>query len=74
MTNANKPIHPILNGGVDSDFTGLTKREYFSGLILSTLISNVNINSIRKIDDELDRVAQISIAAADLLIKNLKDE
>jgi hypothetical protein len=81
MENGKKPINARTafdnNGTITSDFNeyfGLTKREYFAGLAMQSMLSNpstgTSINGQRYIDPVL--VAKGSIQFADELLKQLE--
>lgn len=66
MTNGNEPINsiPDLNNH-PSDWYGLTKREYFAGLIIQGLLANPNNDGNPKY------TAIHAVEVADELIKEL---
>lgn len=81
MKNSEQPINARTafdqNGYITSfeeEFLGLTKREYFAGLALQSLISNSSI--VKKIDtnngEDLPLLSITSIAIADELLKQLE--
>jgi hypothetical protein len=82
MKNANEPISPCLIEGEQGygvkptipnrNVHGLTKREYFAGLCLSTLVGSINLNGIRKLDDQLEYAVHIAIRSTDELLKQLE--
>ena len=79
MKNSNMPVSPIFgsNGrvqpftddqGFSSMATGLTKREYFAGLVLSGVISK-----FATITDREEVIAKIAVNMADALLKELSN-
>jgi len=73
MKNGNKPTNPCTIreipkgsplGGVDIDYHGLTKREYFAGLAMQGMLSQ-GWNS------EVQSCAAIAVMLADALLKEL---
>lgn len=74
MENGNQPINPILRQdlsmSVHLDGIGLTKREYFAGLAMQGLLSNVSIiDSLTNIS--MRYIAEWSVIQADELLKQL---
>ncbi|WP_294288515.1 hypothetical protein [uncultured Chryseobacterium sp.] len=78
MENKHKSVYPQISSNTNSQhqlsevFTdyenvGLTKREYFAGLFMASLITNPDSSNPR-----LDIIAGKSISAADQLLKCLE--
>lgn len=90
MDNKNKPIAPVygadkrllIDDGINEDyikqsnaFVGLTKREYFAGLAMQSLIRNqgeTTYNLSRNREGLADDIAAAAIRCADELLKQLK--
>lgn len=74
MTNSEKPAfskaafyHP--DGGVDSPQTGLTKREYFAGLVMQSMVTfDLGHDFVYA-----KEIAKRSIIMADELLKQLEE-
>ena len=67
MTDPNEPIYPEKDWANVPTF-GLTKREYFSAIIMSGLVINDNP------DMSYEKYAEYSIRYADALIKKLNKQ
>lgn len=68
--NANEPINPIrgkMQG--ETDYRGLTKREYFAGLAMRGLLG-----SGRRATDEPWKIAESAVKQADYIISELAKE
>ena len=72
--NSDNPLWSEMKGrstdtniGVEFYHDGLTKREYFAGLVMQAIISNPNGHS-----PYLDRVASAAVLAAEILLEELE--
>ena len=63
MKNENKPIHPT---GHSQSGTGLTKREYFSGLAMQAILTGSGLSLPKNV------AAKLSVENADALLKELE--
>jgi hypothetical protein len=83
MKNADKPIYPLQYEGFPSidevveagRVVGLTKREYFAGLAMQGLLSNIEWIKTMPIHNDWDeyrtRLSGAAIDMADVLLKQL---
>ena len=77
MKNADKPINPVLtqSPSLQNDTSlGLTKREYFAGLAMQAMISNMKPSSMNGIEKIPSNIAKWSLLFADELLKQLENE
>jgi hypothetical protein len=84
MKNADKPINPIYSDGeIYGGLAGLTKREYFAGLAMQGLLSEVQSTVIKSLESGVNKndiikasgaksIAQSAIQYADELLKQLE--
>jgi hypothetical protein len=79
MENSNEPAYPIseeMTDRIDSGitiYTGLTKREYFSGLAMQGLLASFTEKSANgNWGTENKMVAEVSVMLADELLKQLE--
>jgi len=84
MENKDKPVYPLQSEGYPSNeqaidestsqLIGLTKREYFAGLAMQSLISNPNIKRPRENDEwknDLKTFSRVAVEYADALLTAL---
>lgn len=87
MENADKPINPSISIKIsDTEFfeynlpnkerqySGLTKREYFAGLAMQGMITNIKISSMDGIEEIPSNIASWSLIFADELLKQLEEK
>ena len=63
METKNSPAFPIKTPGYT--YKGLTKREHFAALAMQALLSSS--------DNSIKTIAEVSVASADALIKELEE-
>jgi hypothetical protein len=77
MKNGDNLIHSFADAEAQGNYQGLTKREYFAGLVLQGICSNESWTKAANIPDDWDeyreRVCKSSIDLADELLKQLND-
>lgn len=67
MKNADQPIYPIvINGHIDANDSGLTKREYFAAMALQGILANHTLIL------SMDKTCELSTFYADELLKQLE--
>lgn len=78
MKNGDQPIYPdpmrgapqsFLNQNPDALPAGLTKREYFAGLVLKGLLSNTDLRI-----QNYESIVSFSLVYTDELLKQLENE
>ena len=79
MKNADKPTYPLefkKEGSYNTEgwSNGLTKREYFAGLAMQGMISNIKISSMDGIEEIPSNIASWSLIFADELLKQLENK
>lgn len=67
MENSKQPISPLENNHTGEMLFGLTKREYFAGLVMQGFIT-------RNCDYPFEVIAKWSVEQADELLKQLENE
>ena len=79
MKNADKPTYPLEFKKEDSYNTegwsnGLTKREYFTGLAMQSLLALPDKGTYNSFDEAIERICEVSIKFADELLKQLEEK
>ena len=69
-----QPLKDGQKTGWEVKFGGLTKREYFAGLAMQGMISNMKPSSMNGIEEIPSNIAKWSLHFADELLKQLENE
>lgn len=67
MTNSDLPAMPVPGLQDDSDFNGLTKREYFAGLAMQGLLTNP-----AQLETDVANQSALAVEHADALLTELE--
>ena len=73
--NGDNDFEPLVDGkktGYERKMAGLTKKEYFAGLAMQAMISNMKPSSMDSIQEIPSNIAKWSLFFADELLKQLE--
>lgn len=87
MKNADKPIYPTTSQKIneteffeynlpnkEKQYSGLTKREYFSGLAMQGLLALPDKGTFGSFDEAIEWICKVSVKFADELLKQLEEK
>ena len=87
MKNADKPIYPTTSQKIneteffeynlpnkEKQYSGLTKREYFSGLAMQGLLALPDKGTFGSFDEAIEWICEVSVKFADELLKQLEEK